>query len=198
MMLIAALVGCGAKSPDSQDSAQVQISPKAIAAVILDHIDQPERHSSGSPAGECHSDVCTGKEPIRVQGRVDVRGGSIEVTILERRGSGGPGVFTHCDRSGYDACRERREPSGDLLISSYTLVEPEEDPGIVSETMVRRHEIVTAQFFGPAIEKDPATLDLPVSQNQLRSIVRDPRLGLKTDRTTVAAGDRLKHWRNDG
>lgn len=196
MMLVVALAGCGAKSSDSQGSGQVRISPKAIAAVILDHVNQSERHSSGSPAGECHSDVCTGNEPIQVQGRVDVRGGSVQVTISERRGTGWPSAFTHCDGRGYDACREHREPSGELLISSYTLVEPEEDPGIVSEMLVRRHEIVVAQFFGPGIEKDPATLDLPVSQNQLRSIVRDRRLGLKTDRTTLAAGNGLNHWRS--
>lgn len=198
MALVLASVGCSAKTSDSQNGGRVQISPKAIAAVILDHIDESERHSSGSPAGECHFDVCTGKEPIQVMGRVDFRGGSVQVTISERGGTEWPGSFTHCDGQGYDACHEHREPSGDLLISSYALMEPEEDPGIVSEAMVLRHEIVIAQFFGPGIEKDPATLDLPVSQAQLRSIVRDPRLRLTTDRATLAAGSRLKHWRSNG
>ena len=198
MVLVVALAGCGAKPSDSQADKKVRISPKAIAAVILDHIDRSERRSSGSPAGECHSDSCTGKEPIQVQGRVDFRGGSVQVTIAERGGTEWPGAFTRCDGLRYDGCREHRGPSGDLLISSYALGEPEEDPGIVSETLVRKHEIVIAEFFGPNIEKDPTTLDLPVSREQLRSIVRDPRLGLTTDRTTVTAGNRLKHWRSDG
>jgi len=198
LFLVIAIAGCGSTPSDPQSGDREQITPKAIAAVILDHIDQSERNSSGSPAGECHTEPCTGKEPVQVNGRVDFRSGSVQVTIAERGGTDWPGGFTHCDKRGYDECHTRREPSGDLLISSYALIEPEEDPGIVTEALVRKHEIVIAQFFGPGIEKDPATLDLPVSQEELRSIVRDPRLRLAADRTTIAAGDRLKHWNKNG
>jgi len=77
---------------------------------------------------------------------------------------------------------------------TWTLEDPEEDPGYLMVAVRKGEATVVAVFSGPHITRDPRTMDLPVTVDQLVAIVRDDRIDLTTTQAAVDAGAALTYW----
>lgn len=105
-----------------------------------------------------------------------------------------------CDRPRadyYDGCREDRLDDGSTLRISWEKVEPEEDPGLVTITVLRRDQVVSLTVNGPHITGDPATTDdLPHDLDTFVGIATDPDFGMRTTQDYVDAGEEIDDWQN--
>ena len=77
---------------------------------------------------------------------------------------------------------------------TWTLEDPEEDPGYVMVAVRKGEETVVVVFSGPHITGDPRTLGLPVTVDQLTDIASDDRVALTTTQAAVDAGEALTFW----
>jgi hypothetical protein len=155
------------------------ITPRAVAAVALDHV------------------------PTETSSRTDASGGGA-VGVEFRYGANGEydgdmlsvGVTTPplpeglC--KGMDRC-EREDVEGGELVVAWDELEPEEDPGVVTVAMTRDDGEVVAVFFsGDNIEGDPRDQDLSIPVAEMEAVVRDQRISLTTSAEVIELGERLE------
>lgn len=166
-MTVVALVliaGC------EDDDERVRATPKALAAVALEH---------------------TGIEPTLVEGSTE--DGVIEASIefdnghqrLSVGAKEGGGVGDQpCDDRG--TCKVISTDDGDVHLY-WEDVEPEEDPGIVTVTFATEDGVNVAYYAGDSITGDPRDLDLGVDIDDLVAIVTDDRFGTSTTTDLIDA-----------
>lgn len=169
--------GCG-QAPTAEGDAE--LTSKGVAAVMLDHLDDDTSTRKAayvdghSPDGLVGADFFYGG----TKGATD--GILVEVTVA---------------RAGAPKCEEGCADLGQDTRLHWDLVEPEEDPGVVTVTRTHGDELVMVHLSGPTITKDPREMaDLVPSVDTMAALARDSRLALSTTAETVAAGEVVTDW----
>jgi hypothetical protein len=149
---------------------------------MLDHLADNTTHRQATRVDE-HSPPGLVGAQLRYNGDGEYDGDLVEVTVV--RGEPEPELCPSVAR-----CVELE---GGVLLS-WGLAIPEEDPGAVGVQLRRDGEVVTVWTSGPSITGDPRTLELEPTVATMTELVQDPRLRLRTDGATVAAGLDVKDW----
>lgn len=80
---------------------------------------------------------------------------------------------------------------------TWELEAPEEDPGLFSVWINRPGETISAMVAGPVLKADPRTRPGHVTVEALRALVVDERLRLLVTPSVIAAGNQVRHWKQD-
>lgn len=175
------VAGCGDTDGDSSATEAGPLTSRAVAAVMLDHLSDDTTHRQATYIDE-HSPPGLVGADFRYKGGGEYDGDLVRVTVV-------PGKPYPCGPSSH--CTD----IGDGVTLRWGLQVPEEDPGSVSLQRRRGDEVVTVYFAGPEITGEPRDLDLSPTLAELEDVVRDPRLSLKTDAATIAAGEKVEDWK---
>ncbi len=175
-LLLAA--GCGDDDGQPATGKAGPLTPRAIAAVMLDHLPDDTTRREATYIDEDSPKGLVGAS-FRYRGDGEYDGDLVEVTVR-------PGPLSPCDGNCVDL--------GDGMTLHWDELAPEEDPGIVVVTRQHDGEVVGALMNGPSITGDPRDLDLEPSVETLTKLVQDPRLQLQADGETLAAGEELSDW----
>ena len=172
-----ALAGCGDRSGAGGETA---ITPRAIAAVMLDHLPDDTTRRAATYVDETSPPGYVGAD-FRYGGDGESDGDLVRVTL--QRG----GDLPSCQDGG---CA--RLGNGVRLL--WEEEAPEEDPGIV--LLARRHDdaVVEVLLAGPKITGDPRRQALDPSVEALTELLTDSRLALTASAETVAAGRGVSRW----
>ncbi|HXH80611.1 hypothetical protein [Nocardioides sp.] len=182
MLLV--LAGCGDRDgADARPEESAQLTPRAVAAVMLDHLADDTTHRQATYVDEHSPPGLVGAE-LRYNGDGEYDGDLVEVTVVR-----GEPELAPCASDAQ--CVELEV--GVLL--AWDLATPEEDPGVVALQLRRDGEVVTVMMAGPTITGDPRELELEPTVATMTELVQDPRLRLQTDAATVAAGEDVTDWR---
>ncbi len=176
---LASLAACG--DEPGAVATDAPITSRAVAVIALDHLSATP--ISLQPARLDDSEGTLGAD-LGFPADDDHPRATLRVTLMRQK----PQIF--CQQ---DQCHHRDTETGSLWLS-WTLVEPEEDPGAVNVTLVRPDESVVVHYSGDDITGDPRGLDLPITVEQLEEIAQDPRLTFTTTEEIVAAGEALGGW----
>jgi hypothetical protein len=171
--------GCGDVG-GAAGGGRVPITSRAIAAVMLDHLSGSTTHRQATYVDE-HSPKDYVGADFRYHGGGEDDGDLVRVTMQRS---------THLPRCESDRCVDL----GGGTRLTWGLVEPEEDPGDVIVSLQRGGTLTVASYSGPDITRDPRTMDLHPSVDELVDLVRDSRLSLRTSPQTVAAGEQVAEW----
>lgn len=175
------LAGCGADDAETATGGDEPTTPQALAAVVAEHLGDPDRAGEESDAAE----ELAG-DTVSAQLSYGDRG-ELTIAVGERL----PGHLTDCDNQDLDGCEETDR--GTLMWEART---PGEDPGVVYLVVDKEDADVLIFYSGPEVAADPRELDLPISVEDLLDIGNDPRVDLTTSRASVEAGERADYWRN--
>ncbi|MEZ5092100.1 hypothetical protein [Nocardioides sp.] len=185
--LLLTLPACGDQEAEPGAGEAAPITARAVAAVMLDHLPQDTSSRQATYVDENSPRSLVGAD-FRYHSDGEDDGDLVAVRLYAPDKSETPS----CE--GRPRCVTEEVGSGTLLVA-WDLVEPEEDPGLVSVSLVRDAEVVSALLAGPEITKDPRRqTDLEPSVDDLIGLVQDPRLRLEADAATVAAGEALRDW----
>jgi hypothetical protein len=183
--------GCGTLPPSSHgptsgDDGRVPATPRALAAVVTDHV--------GASAGEARRS--TGRwsdydDPLTLEAQVDygvdpegaedgeTRTVRITVADLNSYGPDDRKWFT-CQPQEKGRCESTEVDDGTLLYRWYP-GEEEEEPGSAGWTVIRADEVVHVAFEGSGYYRhDPRTIDLGLDLDDLRAAALDPAMSLRT------------------
>ena len=177
------LLGAGFLTPADARADRVAITNRAVAAFAADRL--PIRVASAGPTfGLLRG---TRGADLRFDPSEGDDGDLVRVAV--RRGARGPDPCLGADRC------VRRTVQGGRIVLSWDLVEPEEDPGYVTVTMVRAGHRTTVSLFGPDIVRDPRTIQtLRPSVRALTLLARNPLLAPRTTRAVVERGREFEPW----
>lgn len=188
VVLAVLLAGCGNLGASGSSASDGELTSRAVAAVMLDHLpDGTTRREATyvdetSPAGMVGAD-------FRYGGDGESDGDLVRVTVDRQ-------TMTPCQDGKTSNDAPCAELDGGVLLS-WDLEEPEEDPGIV---LLRRQndagELVAVLLAGPIITEDPRKQELSPSVDELADLVRDPRLRLTPTAETLAAGEKVAKWKD--
>lgn len=192
------LSGCGEGTTPADQDGFVAATPRALAAVVIDHVDPGEpRRTTGNwsdwndpPAMEAQVDYGVNPEGTESGESHTVR---VEVAALA--------AFDAEDRRWFE-CRpeddgrcEQEDVDGGTLLYRWRPGHPEEEPGAYSWTVVRDDEVVTVSYEGSGLfEEDPRLLDVAVELDDLRAAALDPATSLRTTTAAWQAGEFLDHY----
>lgn len=197
VLLLAALLlaACGDEESDGPGESgdgfepvagDEEITPEAVAAVALEHVDAEP--SSSEPA-EGDEQGTGASFRFNATGEYDGDLLGVGVSELEE-------AFDCETDDDFDEC-EATDVEGGRLVVAWDEVEPEEDPGIVSVWMERDDEMVGVYYAGEEIEGDPRDQDLPIDVDTMIDIVQDGRLSLTTSQEVVDLGEDVE-WAPQG
>lgn len=181
------LVACGTETASSDESADVPITARAIAAVALEYAptDTTRRGATYTEPGNAHETVGA---DLRYHGDGEYDGDLFSVTVTDDLSE------VECE-PGDDQCVSR-EVDGGTLYLLWDEVEPEEDPGVVGVAMVRGdEEMVLVGYSGVEILGDPREQELPVPVETMEELAQDERLSLTTTQSVVDAGEDVTDWK---
>ena len=165
------------------------VTPRALAAVVADHIGAPSSARRGTDMEELGEGLVAAVE-LRYPDPVDPQsdGHLLEVGV----GSGfrkQVGDCTALEDQGVDGCAETRD--GLVFWESAT---PEEDPGAVYVLVSKGDTDVALFSSGPPVTGDPRRLDLEISVADMVAIAADPRVDVTTSPEALDAGEKLSSW----
>ncbi|GAA1476178.1 hypothetical protein GCM10009623_06240 [Nocardioides aestuarii] len=186
--LLLVTTACGIETGPAA-SETVPITPRAIAAIAIDHVgaDTSERGATytdeDSPPGWLGAD-------LRYRPSPGDDGDLVRVVVAPGEPAQDPCVHAECAELDTDV-------AGARLVLRWEELVPEEDPGVVMVVMLRDDEYSFALQAGPAITDDPRQLDLPESVEDMVAVVEDPRLRLETTADAVTAGGDLADWEGE-
>jgi len=192
------LTAGGGLGCDDQGSDRVPATARAFAYVAANYVGEPE-YATGFdvPYYIAFTGDFVGADLRTRVGNPDqdpARGGAYypgdSVHVMAGTEFEGPDPTACDDDEPYPYC-EPLEGGGAMR---WTLEDPEEDPGYVKVAVRKGEATVVVVFSGPHITRDPRTLDLPVTIDQLVDIARDDRIDLTTTQATVDAGAGLDYW----
>lgn len=177
------------------DRPEVPATNRAMAAMILDRI--PREYTSKGDNWALR-DYPKGSIGAIVNFDSDVLALSAVATPdleqFERYACG-----TKAAKESYDGCRQERVDDGSMLRTSWDLVTPEEDPGLVTFSVRRDDQVVRLTVSGPDITGDPAkTGELPLDVDTFVDLVTDPAFGLRTSQRYVDQGEAFDSWGGGG
>ncbi len=177
------LTGCGTETPVGGAADDEPITPRAVAAVALDHLPGDTTHRGASYVDAASPRGSVGAE-LRYGGGEGDDGDLVEVLVVPLESvpeDTGCGNADHC-------------VTDDGVQVSWEQEVPEEDPGLVHLSTRRDGARVSVMYAGPAITGDPREQELPISFADLMDVVRDPRLALRATDETLRAGEELDDW----
>lgn len=182
LTVAATLAGCGERPGDAEASGG-DLTPRAIAAVMLDHLPGDTTRREAMHVDEDAPRGLVGAD-FRYGGDGEDDGHLVEVAVSP--------AHPTCPPDGEDPCVDL----GKGTVLSWDLVSPEEDPGIVVVHHRRGKEVVTVVSAGPEITRDPRRMpDLEPSVDDLVDLARDPRLRLRADQEVLEAGADVEDWK---
>jgi hypothetical protein len=195
------LAACGESTepPEPGADGRVDATPRALAAVVIDHVDPGEpRRTTGH-----WSDPA---DPLAIEAQVDYgedpEGGGPGPTRTVRVDVSSTEAFEERDRSWF-RCRPRLESGGceEQEIDGTTVLyrwfpgTPEEEGGSYSWLVVRDDEVVTVAYDRSGLfRSDPRRLDLLVEPEDLRAAAVDTAMSLRTTPEAYAAGADLDSY----
>ena len=177
--LLLAVSACG--SDESAGSGTEKTTPRALAAVLVDRIDETTR-AEASEGVDYYGDGAVGAT-VRLAPETQV-----ELVV----GAHVPDELTSC--AGDDGVRDGCAEIGDAVLT-WQEEEPEEDPGVITVAVPKGDGWAVATQSGTEVTSDPRRLDLDVSVDDMLALVRDDRVGLTTTSATIDAGDDVPNWR---
>ena len=189
----AAVVGC-----DGQGDDEVPSTDRSFAYVAASHVGAPEYATDiDFPFYVLFQGRYVGADLVTKVGNPDkdpARGGELcpgdSVIVMAGTEFDGSDPTTCDDSEPYPYC----EPLDGGGAMTWALEDPEEDPGYMSVAVRKGETTVVVIFSGPHITRDPRTMDLPVTLDQLVDIARDDRIDLTTTQAAVDAGAALDYW----
>jgi hypothetical protein len=193
LLTAAACAGC-----DGQGKDGVPATGRAFAYVAAEYVGVPQYATSDAlpyyVQFQGHYVETVLRTKIGNPDKDPARGGEYypgdAVHVLAGTEFEGQDPTTCDDEEPYPYC-EPLEGGGAM---TWTLEDPEEDPGYV-KVAVRKGEVtVVVVFSGPHITRDARTMELPVTIDQLVDIARDDRVDLTTTQAAVDAGAALDYW----
>jgi hypothetical protein len=173
-----------ASEPPAEGGGDLPITPRAIAAVALDHL--PNNTTSRSAI---FNDPKESRDiGITFRYGDDSDGSSLSVGVS-------PDVDQPvCDKI-LDGCVKRTVDGGTVVLK-WQEEEPEEDPGYVSVTLhAADREVSVSWLPDEAITGDPRRQRLSIPVAAMEDLVRDTRLAPTTSQATLDAGERVDDWR---
>ena len=172
MTVVAALAvtGCGDRSSADNDRT---ITPRAIAAVMLDHLPDDTTSRGAAYVDESSPPGYVGAD-LRYGGDGESDGDLVRVTLQSRGG------LPSCK-----GVRCAKLANGVRLL--WEKETPEEDPGVVMLARQRDDAVVTVLLAGPRITGDPRRQELEPTLDVLTELVTDSRLALRPTSQTLAA-----------
>ena len=188
-VLIAGCGGVADDDPAGDGSGSEPITSRAVAAVALTHLPD-DTASREATYVSYESAPGTRGADLRYRAGEGDDGDLVRVEVFPRDELHPPPT---CATSAAQTCVES-DVDGGVEQLRWEVLAPEEDPGLVSVTMIRDDEIVRSLYAGPPITGDPRALDLDVSVDTLTELVTDPRISLRTDEAVIAAGESLDRW----
>ena len=169
-----------AETYDEPVEGDQPITPRAVAAVALEHVsDDTSSRTASEKQGIVGAEFRYGAD-----GEYD--GDLLAVSVSESRGDADP-----CQTM--DGCAAEKVQGGELIVA-WQDVAPEEDPGIVVVAMRRPDEDVTAYYAGDDIEGDPREQDLSIPVADMTAVVQDQRISLTTSAEVIELGERLEDF----
>ncbi len=192
------LGGCGDQAPATGDDGLVEATPRALAAVVEDHVEGAARRTTGR-----WSDW---NDPLEIEGQVDYgvdpEGSEDGETRTVRTRVADLAAYTSTDRR-WLRCRDDEVPGtcqeeavdGGRLLYRWSRGVEEEEAGGYSWTVVREDEVVVVSYEGSGLlDEDPRGLDLPLDPDDLRAAALDPAMSLRTTAAAWQAGAGLDDY----
>lgn len=197
--LVAALglAACGEAVPAAGEDGLVATTPRALAAVVVEHVGEPRRTTGrwSDPA-----------DPLAVEAQVDYgvdpegsEDGSSHTVHVEVTSAA---AFSAEDRKWW-RCRPAREEGhceeaqvdGATLLYRWRPGYEEEEGGYYAWIRVEETQVVVVSYDeSDLFDADPRTLDLVVDPDDLRAAALDPAMSLRTTAAAVAAGEELDSY----
>jgi hypothetical protein len=195
------LAGCGdetATAPPTGKDGLVDATPRALAAIVIDHVDpgEPRRTTGGwsdwNDPLQIEAQVDYGVDP---EGSEDGETRTVRIAVADRAVYAGEAeAWLHCRRVEKDRCEESTEGDATVLYRWYPGVE-EEEPGSAGFMVVRPDEVVRVFFEGTDYyDEDPRGLDLGLDLDDLRAAAVDPAMSLRTSQEAWEAGAALDSY----
>ncbi|MEO5651602.1 MAG: hypothetical protein ABIN79_05620 [Marmoricola sp.] len=180
LVSVLAVAGCGDRPTTTAVAAEQAITPRAIAAVMLDHLPPDTTRREATYVDETSPRGYVGAD-FRYDGGGESDGDLVRVTLQRRSQS------PSCEDVG---CADL----GDGVKLYWEEEVPEEDPGIV--VLVRQLDdgVLHVLLAGPTITGDPRRQELKPTLDALTDLVTDRRLALRTSAETIAAGREVTDW----
>ena len=193
--LASLLAGCGEASQRPGADGKVDATPRALAAVVVDHLQGDPRRVRGH-----WSDW---NDPLQIEAEVDYgedpEGGgagetrTFRVTATDKKAYSAEELrrWFRCHADDAGGCEEEEVDGARMLYRWYPGAY-EEEAGNFGWTVVRDDEVVTV-LYEPSgyYKKDPRTLDLWFDPADLRAAALDPAMGLRTTTAAYDAGQAL-------
>jgi len=193
-LLAATAAGAGCDDKDDGPPA----TARAFAAVAAEYVGVPEYATSPElpfyVAFKGHFVEAVLRTEIGNPDKDPARGGSYypgdAVRVMAGTKFEGRDPTTCDDDEPYPYC----EPLDGGGAMTWTLEDPEEDPGYLMVAVRKDEATVVVVFSGPHIVRDPRTMELPVTVDQLAELARDDRIDLTTTQAAVDAGEAITYW----
>lgn len=185
LLIAATAAACGTRAGSGPDADKEPVTAAAVAAVALEYL---PADTSARTSGWGQEDLPEGtvSADLRYHADSGYDGDLVRVAVVPGR------VPLHCAQGA--ACARIGARNGSRLRLAWQLDSPEEDPGLVMVVGTRHRGRVLVTYSGPVISRDPRKLDLDIPVDCLADVAADPRIDLRTDRETLAAGEALPGW----
>jgi hypothetical protein len=192
------LSGCGPDAPEADPDGRVDATPRALAAVVIEHVDPgTPRRTTGH-----WSDW---NDPLAIEAQVDygvdpegTESGSshtVHVEVMEQRAFLADRRWLRCRPRLEEGGCEESSVDGARLLYRWRPGMEEEEGGSYSWTVVRKDEVVQVGYDESALfDRDPREIDLVVEPADLREAALDPAMSLRTTTAFDAAGRKLDSY----
>lgn len=189
--LLMAVTSCrGATTRGRETDARVPITDRALAAVTAEHLGRPTRAQvEGNPYGLQHTIAAARiyyPEPSEDGDLVAVQVGTGLVNSQSRM----------CKKSMHDPARGGCFAKDGVWVTWGPGI-PEEESGSIGIVAPRAGGVYVTVAYSPSedsITRDPRTLDLTPSLDDLIALARDARIARTTTQATVEVGEKLDFW----
>jgi predicted small secreted protein len=193
----AGLVACGDTAPGAGADGKVDATPRALAAVVIDHLGGDPRRETGHWSDS--------NDPLQVEAQVDYgedpEGGGAGETRTVRVFVADTDGYTkdelaaiECTRLPRDRC-EQSTVDGARVVYTWDPGVHEEEPGSFGWTVVRDDEVVHVGYEPSGYyTKDPRTQALWFDPDDLRAAALDPAMSLRTTTAAYDAGQALEDY----
>lgn len=195
--LLAVLAACGESVAPGADG-RVEANPRALAAVVVDHVGREPRRTTGSWSDandplSLDAQVDYGVDP---EGTEDGETHTVRVEVATAEAFSEEAGWLGCRAEELEEvpvrCSEEESTRGTLVFRW----DPggEEDPAYYSWTLFGGPEVVIVAYDGSGtFAGDPRDLGLPVEAEQLRLAALDPAMSLRTTPEMHEAGQGLTY-----
>ncbi|MDO9379737.1 MAG: hypothetical protein Q7T56_12885 [Nocardioidaceae bacterium] len=181
---VALLAGCGSSGGDAVD---VPTTGRALTAAVIDDIgNEPTAAGPSEEVGDLGGDA--------VGADVRFGRGARPYTVSTVVAPADAAPDDQCV-AGSDGCDTVALTDGGRATMSWSLLDPDEDPGSVTLSTVRGDSYVLVRYRGTALRQDPRNAGaMPVDFTALVDVLDDPTVGVLTTQRRVDQGDNLSLW----